>query len=131
MRRASIDLPTPVGPISSTGARERMATRSICSIMPAKRALRVMKPPPPMACTAVGAGAGAGEEPLRRGAAPGVPSASSRTRFAPAALVPRELLYSITPRITGDSSSRHKPSCATCRSEHSGVQYCSRCGSNG
>jgi hypothetical protein len=33
MRLASCDLPAPVGPVSSTGARERIATFSIWSII--------------------------------------------------------------------------------------------------
>ena len=43
-RRARKDLPAPVGPISSIGAFDLMATRSISSIMVLKRALRVAMP---------------------------------------------------------------------------------------
>ena len=44
MRRASSDLPEPVGPISRSGALEAMATRSICSMSLLKAALRVSMP---------------------------------------------------------------------------------------
>ena len=43
-RRARKDLPAPVGPISSIGARERTATRSICSMLRLNAGLRVAMP---------------------------------------------------------------------------------------
>ena len=44
MRRARKLLPAPVGPTSSTGAVERTATFSICSMVRLKVALRVAMP---------------------------------------------------------------------------------------
>ena len=43
-RRARKDLPAPVGPISSIGAFDLIATRSISSIIALKRPLRVAMP---------------------------------------------------------------------------------------
>ena len=45
MRRASCDLPAPVGPVRRIGSAERTATRSIVSTSALKRALRVSMPP--------------------------------------------------------------------------------------